>query len=65
MSKKLDIDDRDFFRVRDVVRRTGLSRSKVYDLIAAGRLEAVRIDECTLIPRKAYEQLIASATPWA
>jgi len=41
-----------------------VSRSKVYALIASGRLPATRITGSVRIPRGALEQYIAAATSW-
>ena len=41
-----------------------ISRSKVYRLIAEGRLPAVRITGNVRVPRAALEQYIAAATSW-
>ena len=41
-----------------------VSRSKVYALIASGRLPATRITGSVRIPRAALEQHIAAATSW-
>jgi len=38
----------------------GISRSKLYQLLAAGRLESIRIGACRRIPVDALEQFIGS-----
>jgi excisionase family DNA binding protein len=40
------------------VAATGLSKGKVFQLIASGRLRAFKIDGCTLIPRAELERLL-------
>ena len=42
----------------------GISRSKVYSLIAQGRLPAVRLTGSVRIPRSALLELVAAATQW-
>ena len=37
-------------RIPDAVRMTGIGRSKMYELIASGDIETVKIGRCTLIP---------------
>ena len=37
-------------RVKDACRLTGIGRSKLYELIAAGEIEVVKVGTITLIP---------------
>ena len=37
-------------RIPDAVRMTGIGRSKLYQLIASGKLETIKIGRCTLVP---------------
>lgn len=48
-------------RIADAIRLTGIRRSKLYELIAAGDLETVKIGRCTLIPMASLHALIARA----
>jgi excisionase family DNA binding protein len=52
--------------VKDIVARTGLSRSKVYEELASGRLLSVKVGSRRLIPESALidyiDRLIAKAT---
>ena len=48
--------------VEEVARALGLSRATAYTLVQQGRLPAIRIsDRRWIIPKKAIEQLLASA----
>lgn len=48
-------------RIPDAVRMTGIGRSKLYQLIASGALETVKIGRCTLVPVDALKDLLARA----
>lgn len=48
-------------RIPDAVRMTGIGRSKLYELIASGDLETVKIGRCTLVTMEALRQLLAKA----
>lgn len=37
-------------RVRDACRMTGIGRSKLYELIAGGEIEIIKVGTITLIP---------------
>lgn len=37
-------------RIREACRMTGISRSKLYELIAAGEIETVKVGRATLVP---------------
>jgi len=45
-------------RVREACRLTGIGRSKLYELIAAGEIAIVKIGTITLIPMASLEGLI-------
>lgn len=45
-------------RIPEACRLTGISRSKLYELIAEGRLEIVKIGAMTLVPMKSLRGLI-------
>jgi excisionase family DNA binding protein len=45
-------------RVREACRLTGIGRSKLYELIAAGEIEIVKVGTITLIPTAALERFI-------
>ena len=46
-------------RIATAVRMTGIGRSKLYELIAAGEIEIVKIGSVTLIPVASLQALIA------
>ena len=46
-------------RISDAVRMIGLGRSKIYELIASGDIEIVKVGSCTLIPVASLRKLIA------
>lgn len=48
-------------RIPDAVRMTGIGRSKLYELIASGDLETVKIGRCTLVTIEALKALLAKA----
>ena len=54
-------DDRITVRIPDAIRMTGLGRSKIYELIASGDIETVKVGRCTLIPVDSLRQLIENA----
>jgi excisionase family DNA binding protein len=37
-------------RIRDACRLTGIGRSKLYELIAAGEIEIIKVGAITLVP---------------
>lgn len=45
-------------RVRDACRITGIGRSKLYELIAAGEIEIVKVGTITLIPTESLRRFI-------
>lgn len=45
-------------RIVDATRLTGIRRSKLYELMASGDLETVKIGRCTLIPLDSLRGLI-------
>lgn len=50
------------YSIRQVVQATSLSKSTVYNHIAAGRLRAVRVGGRTIIPAEALHALIDGRT---
>ena len=42
--------DRIFYRVRELAAMAGISKSKAHELVADGRVKAVRLDGMLLIP---------------
>lgn len=48
-------------RILEAVRLTGIGRSKLYELIASGDIETVKIGSCTLIPMASLHGLIELA----
>jgi len=49
-------------RIPAAVRMTGIGRSKLYELIASGDIEIVKIGSATLIPVASLQALIARYT---
>ena len=45
-------------RIKEACRLTGIGRSKLYELIADGRLEIVKVGAITLVPMDSLLQLI-------
>jgi len=45
-------------RVREACRLTGIGRSKLYELIAAGEIEIVKVGTITLIPTAALQRFL-------
>lgn len=45
-------------RIPDAVRMTGIGRSKLYELIAAGDLDTIKIGRCTLVPMDSLRALL-------
>lgn len=50
------------YRMPDAVAVSGLSRAKLYKLIAAGELESVTVGRRRLIPAAALRRLVTPAT---
>lgn len=48
-------------RIPDAVRMTGIGRSKLYELIASGDLETIKIGRCTLVTVDALKAFLAKA----
>ncbi len=46
--------------VTETARLLATSRSKIYEMIAAGQLESVKLGRRRLIPREAVEEYVAS-----
>ncbi|HJP68173.1 MAG TPA: helix-turn-helix domain-containing protein [Sphingomicrobium sp.] len=49
-------------RIKDACRMTGIGRSKLYELIAAGEIEIVKVGAMTLIPVDSLRQLTGAHT---
>ncbi len=47
-------------RIKDACRMTGIGRSKLYLLIAEGRIETIKIGSMTLIPVASIEAFLRS-----
>lgn len=45
----------------DAVRMTGTSRSKLYELIASGDLDTIKVGRCTLVPVDSLRTLLGRA----
>lgn len=50
------------YSVAEAVQVTSLSRANLYNLIAAGKLDARKVGRRTLIPAAALERLIGDAS---
>ena len=48
-------------RIREACRLTGVGRSKLYELIAAGEVETVKIGRITLVPMSSLRALLTRA----
>lgn len=46
------------YSIKEASRATSLGRSRLYQLIAAGQLEAVKVGKRTLIPAHALHKLL-------
>jgi excisionase family DNA binding protein len=51
--------DRLLLRPTEVAEMIGVSRSVVYELLASGRLESVKLNASRRVPRDAVERFIA------
>jgi excisionase family DNA binding protein len=49
-------------RVHEACRLTGIGRSKLYDLIAAGEIRIIKVGSITLIPLAGLEQFLEQRT---
>jgi excisionase family DNA binding protein len=49
-------------RIPEAIRLTGIGRSKLYELIASGDIEVVKIGRCTLVPMASLYALIKGAS---
>ena len=48
-------------RIADAVRMTGIGRSKLYELIASGDLDTIKVGRCTLVPMDSLRALLGRA----
>ena len=48
-------------RIPDAVRMTGIGRSKLYELIASGDLDTIKVGRCTLVPMESLRALLGRA----
>lgn len=48
-----------FMRAYDVIRETGIGKSKVYDLLASGELPSIQVGRVRLIATEDFERFIA------
>ena len=55
---------RRFYRVREIMALTGVSKGKVYQALRDGRLKGLKLDGVLLIPAESFETWIAEALPW-
>jgi excisionase family DNA binding protein len=59
-SRALDLMDEGVVSIRQAEAFTSFGRTKLYELMDAGKLAYVKIDGSRRIPRKALKQLMAS-----
>lgn len=45
-------------RIREACRLTGIGRSKLYELIAAGEIEVIKVGTITLIPTESLQSFV-------
>jgi excisionase family DNA binding protein len=45
-------------RIREACRLTGIGRSKLYELIASGEIEIIKVGTITLIPTAALQSFV-------
>lgn len=50
-------------RIADACRITGIGRSKFYELIKAGEIEAIKVGAITLVPMSGIQALLARGRP--
>lgn len=48
-------------RIAEAIRLTGIRRSKLYELIASGDIESVKVGRCTLVPVASLHALVERA----
>jgi excisionase family DNA binding protein len=51
------IDDREFVSVREAARISGIGRTKLYSLMASGRLKFIKVDKGRLVLRRSISTL--------
>ena len=52
-----------YYRVRDIVAMTGMSKGKVLSAIKSGRLACLKLDGVLLIPVGAFDDWVGAAVP--
>lgn len=50
-------------RIREACRLTGIGRSKLYELIAAGEIEIIKVGTITLVPVASLTRFVERRTP--
>lgn len=53
------VSDRLSYRVAEAAHVSGLSRSTIYELIAAGKIRDVKVAGCRIVPAEDLHRLIA------
>jgi excisionase family DNA binding protein len=48
--------EREWLRVKDLMVLTGLGRTKCYELVSSGELEAIKVGKAVLISRASFEE---------
>lgn len=48
------------YRVPEAAEATGISRSKLYELMSSGRIESVKLGGLRLIPAESLEDFVAA-----
>ena len=55
------MDDRLALSVEDAARLLGISRTLAYESVARGELPSIRLGKRIVVPRRALDELLASA----
>lgn len=48
--------ERQWLRVRDLMTLTGLGRTKCYELVSSGELEAIKVGRAVLVSKASFEE---------
>ncbi len=62
MATTIELQDRQAYRVKEVVKLIGLSRVKVFQLLRDGRLRSIKVDASRLIPASALSEFLEQRT---
>lgn len=53
-----------FYRVRQIMEMTGISKGKVFQALRSGRLKGLKLDGVLLIPAESLDAWLAQAVPY-